>query len=263
MGVSFDNCLIQAPDGQNLSRCGKKKVDWYVSRNLADIVDYDPLTIRLRFEPRGREGTNDPLLMNGKPNLCVVCGCTEDLTRHHIIPYCYIKYMEVKYKVDVVRDIFLLCEDCHGEYERIAFERKKQWAKDLGIPVCGVADEELRNIRRAMGAAAALQKYSEKIPEDRKQELTQIVCEFVGKDEITAEDLQTVRDHKIKERPDYFNISKTVAYSVDDYNEFAKDWRIHFIKTMKPQHMPDAWKIDRDSESTWIPRRLRDQKRRT
>lgn len=252
----FENCMIQAPDGVNLSRCGIKKAEWYLSRNLADKVTDEPLTIRLRFEPSGRRGLGDPLLLDGKPNICVVCGTNKDLTKHHIVPYSFIKYMEVEYKVDIIRDIFPLCQPCHGDYEKLSQEKRKKMAEDMGVPMYGLDAEEVRKVRKAMGAAAALQKYKDCIPEDRKEMMREIVRDFLGKSDITDDDLTGIRQYKITERPDYINFSKHVAESVTDYSEFAREWREHFVKTMKPKYMPEAWKVDRKTKDVWVPARM-------
>lgn len=254
--ILFDNCLIQAPDGVNLSRCGAKKAKWYLENDLAEIVDQDPLTIRLKFEPSGRRGLGDPLLLDGKPNICVVCGTDEDLTRHHIIPYCFIKYMKVEYKVDIIRDIFPLCEYCHGEYEKLSMAKRKEMAAELDVPLYGIPQEEMKKVRKAMGAAAALQKHGHKIPADRQTEMRETVKEFLDKSHITEEDLTAVRKYKISDRDDFVNFSQYVAERVDDYSEFAREWREHFVSTMSPQHMPDAWKIDRKTQDVWVPQRM-------
>lgn len=255
----FENCLIQAPDGVVLSRCGMKKIGWYVKNGLADIVTNDPVTtIRLRFEPSGRRGVGDPLLLDGKPNICVVCGTPEKLTKHHIIPYCFIKHMQIEYKVDIIRDIFPLCVKCHGDYEKHAQEKRKNMSADLGVPLHGIAPDESKQVRNAMGAAAALQKHNDGIPDDRKEVMKGIVKDFLGKSEITDDDLTAVRRYKITERPDYINFSKHVAERVTDYSEFAKEWREHFVKTMNPKYMPEAWKTDRKTKTkdVWVPARM-------
>ena len=50
----YENCQILAPDGEILCKCDRKKVEWYLDRDLADLVKEDPLTARLKFEPSGR-----------------------------------------------------------------------------------------------------------------------------------------------------------------------------------------------------------------
>lgn len=255
----FDNCLIQAPDGQNLSRCSLKKLNWYLNNDLAELVSNDPPTIKLKFEPSGREGVNDPLLMEGKPNVCVVCGTDQDLTRHHIIPYSFIRYMKIEYKVDIIRDIFPLCRECHNEYEKKSWVKKKEIADMIGVPISGIEQEDMTRVRRATAAAAALIKHKDKIPEKRREYLMGFVREFLGKDEVTEEDLIKTRHHKIDDEPDFKHFSRTVASSVEDYSEFAKDWRIHFVETMNPIYMPENWKIDRKTENVWVPRRMRNQ----
>jgi len=256
----FDNCIIQAPDGQNLSRCGKKKVKWYLNQELAHLInEEDPTIIRLNFEPSGREGVNDPLLIDGKPNICVVCGTDEDLTRHHIVPYSFIKYMPVECKVDIIRDIFPLCETCHNEYEKYSMDKRLELAEEMGIDVSGISVEEARRTHHAIGAAAALLKYKDKIPEEKQKKLWGKVREFLGKEDVSEEDLRQLHGHKVTERPDYVNFSKRVANAVEDYSEFARGWREHFVETTHPKYMPKVWKTDRKTENVWVPKRMLSQ----
>lgn len=252
----FDNCIIKAPDGESLSRCGMKKLKWYINQGLADLVSNDPPTIRLKFEPSGRCGIDDPLLLDGKPNVCVVCGTTEHLTRHHIIPYCFVKHMAVEYKVDIIRDIFPLCRECHNEYEAKSYHKKLKMAEDAGMCVNGIADEEIQKVRRAMGAAGALLEHREKMPIERLKYLYDILRNFLDKEDITEDDMCKVKKYQITKRGDYISFSKHIAINVKDYNEFAKDWRIHFVMTMNPEYMPKKWKIDRKTENVWVPKRM-------
>lgn len=255
----YDNCIIQAPDGVNLSRCGIKKVRWYLRYNLADIVSENPTTIRLRFEPSGRTGLEDPLLMDGKPNICVVCGVSENLTRHHIIPYSFIKYMKVHIKVDIIRDIFPCCVVCHQEYEKKSMKKRQEIADTFGIPLNGIFVDEMRKTRRATGAAIALMNHKEKIPLFRQEELYSHIRDLTGNHEVTEEEIISLATTSLKERDDYVCFSKYVAESVEDYSEFAREWREHFVSTMNPQYMPEAWKIDRKTEQVWIPKRMLNQ----
>ncbi len=63
----YDNCKILAPDGQLLSTCSVKKLNWYVSKGLGQIVPKplhlvvtpsddgsENVFIQLNFEPQGR-----------------------------------------------------------------------------------------------------------------------------------------------------------------------------------------------------------------
>lgn len=255
----FDNCLIVAPDGVALSRCGIKKAQWYLDRNLATQIGNDPVTIQLHFEPSGRNGIEDPLLIDGKPNVCVVCGTTEDLTRHHIIPYCFIKHMKIEYKVDIIRDIFPLCKVCHNQYEQVSQEKRRIMAEQVfGVEIHGLPEGEYLKMRKAKAAALALVKYRDQIPSLRIQELESSIAEYLKKAEVTQEEIEMVNDLDLESHPDYVNVTRTVAQGVRDYSEFAKSWRKHFVETMHPKYMPDAWKVDRktDPKNIWVPPRM-------
>ncbi|KAJ9524221.1 hypothetical protein QJQ45_004981 [Haematococcus lacustris] len=55
----YDNCRILAPDGQPLCTCSAKKIAWYAARGLGQVVQEDPLTLQLAFEPAGRGHADD------------------------------------------------------------------------------------------------------------------------------------------------------------------------------------------------------------
>jgi hypothetical protein len=45
--------------------------------------------------------------------------------------------------------------------------------------------------------------------------------------------------------PDYVPFGKYVVDRLDDLAGFVLMWRTHFLEVMKPQFMPDYWKVDR------------------
>lgn len=254
-GKLFDNCLIQAPDGVNLSRCGSKKLRWYLDRGMADLVGNDPPTIRLRFEPSGRRGLDDPLLLDGKPNVCVVCGTTENLTRHHIVPYCFIKHMDLEAKTDVIRDIFPLCRPCHDAYEFKSHEKKQAMADAAGMPLNGMTEDQKR-LRWATGTANTLIKHGHKMPANRREELLDVVRDYLGRRDVSDADLIKLKETRYEETSTGVPFSKYAADRVTNYSEFAQDWRRHFVETMKPRYMPDKWKVDRITDNVWVPPRM-------
>jgi len=247
----FENCLIQAPDGINISRCSKRKQEWYINNKLAYVVNEDPMTIRLTFEPKGRCSTPEPLLLDGKPNLCVVCGITHDLTRHHIIPYSFSKHYPIEYKLDMMHDIMALCRTCHDEYETKSLEKRKQLSDRYKIPLTGLDINRIRTIRKVRSAAHALIA-SNDIPEERKKVLMQLVVDFLGKDPC-QDDLVKLKNYKLEYEPDYKHFCKFIVNQVD-FDEFAEEWRIHFIETMKPKYMPNNWSLNRKTCVNWNSR---------
>ena len=63
----------------------------------------NPLSIRLKFEPKNKEG-NDYNLAK-KENKCVVCGSDSDFSRCYIVPHAYRKHFDYHYKINSPHDI--------------------------------------------------------------------------------------------------------------------------------------------------------------
>ena len=253
----FDNCLILAPDDAKLSRCSREKIGWYLSKGIAEKISDNPLTIRLKFEPSGREGQNDPFLTNGKPNHCVVCGTTKNLSRHHVVPKCFVRYLELKYIMDTLHDIMPLCRPCHGKYETFAWQKKKQMSQELGIDIHGTEPKLVVKVNHAISAARTLLKHKDKIPEFKYAYLMKPIQEFYHKSDISDEEIKKLSIYKIKYDKNYVSFGKYVVSKIENINEFAKDWREHFVSSMKPQFLPEYFSVDRDCEKAWLPKRFK------
>lgn len=93
----YHNCYLQAPDGEILCTCDRKKAEWYIGKGLGELVQTDPYTVKLNFEPSGRAlGEVGQYYTQVKVNQCVVCGCTEKFIRKNVVPREYRKYFPRK-----------------------------------------------------------------------------------------------------------------------------------------------------------------------
>lgn len=93
----YTNSYLQANDGELLCTIDIKKAMWYVNKDLGEIVNKDPLTVRLKFEPSGRAvGQTGKYYQTPKDNKCVVCGEIESYTRKNVVPREYRKNFPCK-----------------------------------------------------------------------------------------------------------------------------------------------------------------------
>jgi hypothetical protein len=111
--VQYENCRILAPDGTTLCTCGSKKISWYLSKGLAVLEEEEPLTIRLKFEPRGRGHADDAYYLSDKENRCCVCGHEGQYLRHSVVPHAYRQHFPPQMKSHLSHDIVLMCVGCH------------------------------------------------------------------------------------------------------------------------------------------------------
>lgn len=209
----YHNCRIYANDGRLLCYCDRRKLEWYVKRDLAKIVEDDPPAIMLLFEPKGRpEDEDNDFYIQSKKNICVGCGEKNHYLRYRIIPSCYRMHFPEHLKSHRSHDIVLLCVDCHEIAHSAAEKYKKQIAEEFGIPLfvrkivnsgestvatvtmtsesvhgieeTGVSPLQLRT------AAMALLRHGSSMPSRRHEELMQIVKTYFGGRDISREDLE-------------------------------------------------------------------------
>ena len=63
--IIYGNCRVLSPKGDLMFLSTKKRADWYLTRNLAKLVENDPPTIQLTFQPNG-EGMKDDLYISNE-----------------------------------------------------------------------------------------------------------------------------------------------------------------------------------------------------
>ncbi|XP_038887745.1 protein RRP6-like 3 [Benincasa hispida] len=207
----YHNCRIYANDGRLLCYCDRRKLEWYLRRELAELIADDPPAIKLLFEPKGRpEDEGNDFYIQSKKNICVGCGEGNHYLRYRIIPSCYRIHFPEHLKSHRSHDIVLLCVDCHEAAHAAAEKHKRELAAEFGIPLFvrrvvdtkeafdmaepsdsgtdvqeeGVSPLELRT------AAMALLRHGPRMPSKRQEELMLIVMRYYGRREISEEDLE-------------------------------------------------------------------------
>lgn len=242
----YENCKMLAPDNSLIALVNKKKADWYISNNLADLIqdDENGLTFKLRFIPK--QINQHDFCKELKDNLCVVCGETKDLTRHHIVPTCFRKHLPKEYIRITFYDIVPLCYNCHTSYEKIAQSYKDQLfllnGIDINIP------RHIRDKEYIASYAKTILKFGHSIPEDDMKRLNQFVEQHIKQYGGTIEEIaMNGKKNSRKEARKYIEDNyKKLIDNFGNFNEFIIHWRKHFIKEMKPQYMPKTWEIEKD-----------------
>ena len=246
---NYSNVLMTTPDNVPMFRCGRKKLNWYLSRELAEIVsDGEEIVARFLFEPKGFGWAYDDYFLSVKDNICVVCGIDSELTRHHVIPYCYRRYFPDEIKSHNSYDIVLLCIEHHETYEDHALHLKRTLALQHEAPLNGVGGEYDIRLGKANAFKRSLLR-DNNIPADRRHEMLSFVRQVAEDyhntkyDIFDVETLRKLRDFDCAVRPHTQHGELVVKHY--DPDNFAIMWRQHFVDHMEPQCLPDYWHVER------------------
>eukprot|EP00761_Pharyngomonas_kirbyi_P008090 gb/GECH01008101.1/.p1 GENE.gb/GECH01008101.1/~~gb/GECH01008101.1/.p1 ORF type:complete len:331 (+),score=80.79 gb/GECH01008101.1/:1-993(+) len=271
----YENCSILSPDGTLMARVGKKKLEWYLNRNLAKTVDEN--TIQLTFQPHGPGNAGDNFYLSDKENECVCCGTEEHLTKHHIIPHEYRKWLDENIKSHSSHDIVLLCSFCHDNYECEALHLRKKIANEFNAPLQGTGkyrDTELNKIKKL---ASALLLYRSKMPMERIYECERKIKDYLKQNlnnDISCGVFEEETLSTFQEQPN-LSISEETLQQIAQMNDliiepnakshgemviealqqtpnparsiadFALMWRQHFIEVLKPNNLNQFWKVEK------------------
>ena len=248
--LPYSNCRVYSPDGVLMFRSTEKRARWYLDRDLADIISEDPLSIKLRFDPAGlgwarhehKYGLDEFF------NRCVVCGSEELLTKHHVVPYCYRRWMPIEFKAHNFHDILLLCKDCHSEYEKHAYKLKQELGERFNDSLNPQVDKsDLLTIKKRKLANTFIKGITtESIPyyrlEEILTELEFISCKTLSFQEIT--ELAYTKDDIVKTEVGKNTIEFVLANN--QLHEFSVMWRKHFLQHCRPKFLPTNWSVDHE-----------------
>lgn len=233
----YGNCQVLSPDDILMFRCDDKKGNWYLKRGLAEVINKNPLVIKLNFKPKGLGNHNRGFGLEEIHNRCVVCGSEEYLTRHHIVPYCYRKYFPEELKSHNFHDVVSMCASCHDSYERKADELKLELAIKYNAPLNAGIEVDNKLIKLVKIAKTLL--YTKSIPKKRIDFLKKVL-----KTELNVGRLSNSKIEKISNM-EYVKIKKThgeiVMSNIYDIQDFIKMWRQHFMKNNNCKYLSKNW----------------------
>ena len=269
----YGSCKMLAPNGEQLCFCDNKKMTWYVSRNLAEIISENPPIFKLFFEPDDKEKKSD-FYISSRENCCVICGDTKDYMRFHIIPIIYRSCFPENLKSHRCHDVVLLCANCHELANKIYDKKKEEISKKYGIPLNIQSDNKkiYNSLKSLKKKCSILQKDNKEIPEFSKnkikksmirviEELIKVSNElkkFIDDNNIKYNNVEDIDDNfldlignkfKIEEKndSDKKNIhGQLVMEKIKDIMEFSKEWRTYFVDNLKPKFLPKEWSIDHE-----------------
>lgn len=221
-------------DGKFLSHVDTRRMDWYLDRDLAVMLnDKD---FQLTFQSKGDSERGEYYKLELQ-NCCVVCGSEDDFTKHHVVPHQYRKYFPDKYKSKSSFDVLCMCKTCHNEYELEADILKEELLKLWGL------ETYTRDALRARKSLHALENYSEYIDTERK-------ARMIGHVEMFFNDSfdNILDDEEINGNFDFEPATSIMLRRIGHENieDFIRMWRKHFIKISKPRFLPQEWYDEMD-----------------
>ncbi|KAJ2904049.1 hypothetical protein GGI21_004350 [Coemansia aciculifera] len=277
----YENCTVLDIDGNMLFRASRKRLDWYLSRNLA--TEINDTTIQLSFVNKGTGRSTEPFYLQDMQNICVVCGTADGLTMHHVVPHQYRQHMGTAIKSHSSFDLLPVCMRCHDQYERHATAFKKHLELCFQAPLEGRGWIDRRDIHQgARAAAALLSPHVAKIPEERRAELRQTaqavaqarVLLFSDSAHTCIESWRNVDPERSEHRevlrelcemearvpgPDFKSHGEIVVGAVGGaqsscamcaeckamvaggFHALMVSWRSHFVLHARPAHLPQHW----------------------
>jgi hypothetical protein len=254
----YGNCEVYSPDGELLFLCLPKKANWYLRKTddytgmalgvkMPDRGD-GVLRVQLTFEPKGKGNSNDPYSLSKKENRCVVCGTEEDLTKHHIVPHEYRRFMPEEYKSRNSHDVVPICIDHHYEYEaNYADKLKMKLSEEYGAPLNGdiYVDKELR---RAAGAARALNRHGAYMPLEKVFHLQSIIESFFKVEHVEAKHIEQLVELESDTKTVIARHGEIIMNNIEDLQGFVEMWREDFLNSMNPGFMPKYWDVKRPAK---------------
>lgn len=235
----YGNCKVFSPDGIFMFHGTTKKAEWYLNRNLATVINEDPLHIQLNFTPNGLGNAERAYGSIELENRCVNCGGTEDLTKHHVVPTEYRKQFPLEYKTNNFHDVLMMCEPCHHKYEDEAEKLKLLLAEQYGIYrdknwMQFISKEERYTIKMSYTLL-----HKKDIHPNGIAIMTAHIEKFLGYPPTQEDMIRLVeKEQELRNAPTH---GKLLVDKLNDIQAFIVMWRHHFLEHNECKYLPAEW----------------------
>ncbi|KAF3575892.1 hypothetical protein DY000_02035046 [Brassica cretica] len=271
----YHNCRIYANDGRLLCYCDRRKLEWYMSRGLAKLVEEDPLAIMLLFEPKGRpEDEGNDFYIQSKKNICVGCGEGDHYLRYRIIPSCYRVHFPEHLKSHRTAAMALLR---HGN--RMPSSRREELLQTVKMYyggrditeedlekalLIGMSPHERRKLERKKGVSlkqenssndADANSFEEAPPGGDTNGESSVVGDDSGGDGAPELNDTQCNGNILHQQNSKLSLlghgphgKQVVEYLLNEYGEdgvrdFCQRWRKVFVDALHPRHLPGGWDV--------------------
>ena len=248
----YDNIRMVDQDYKHLCNISRKKAKWYIVKNLGKWTNSDKKELQLLFEPRHRSidersiDDDGDYIRSQKKNQCVVCGDTEFLIRHYIVPYSYRAELPERYKTHLCHDIVALCYNCNVYASQSTQERMNWIESSLRNDLSHEENTKFYlypELRRINKSALALKNQIHRLPKRKIAECEELIrrhFSLSASQSITPELLEKAIDVEYQEpNPNYVPGPELVIKSLHEDEEqianFVYEWRRFFLDTMRPR----------------------------
>jgi hypothetical protein len=221
--IVYGNHKMYSIEDEFLSHVDTKRMKWYLDRNLAMMINEKDF--KLTFKSKGNQAQGEYYKLELK-NICVICGTGESLTKHHVVPTQYRKYLPMKYKSKSSFDVLCVCIECHHSYEIIANVLKEDLLKKYDLI------DESKHQQKIKKYHHVLNNHSEFLSDEKRLDMVNFMEEFL---DDSIENILSVDCNEFE------STSSLLMKNITDYKEFIIMWREHFIKNADPKHLPQEW----------------------
>ena len=237
----YENCKMLSPDGQQLCYCDNKKMNWYISRNLAEIINENPPIFKLLFEPNAKgcineKGEQSDFYISSRKNCCVICGIENNYMRFHIVPFIYRQFFPENLKSHKSHDVVLLCFNCHEKCCKFYEEKKKDIALKFNVPLNLISDEQkfYKNEEDFVKKCKACFKSWNIIPRESKDKLLQKIYDlYIYLVEYKFDD----NIIKLFQENNYLNTIKSFSDITYDFCNKFKDYNYQIMKNTDKKNL--------------------------
>lgn len=240
---AYGDIEIYSPKEELMFRTNHKKLNFYLRKNLATQIGEKKY--KLLFEPNGTgHYERNRELLEPRENRCCCCGNIDLLvmTRHHIIPTRFRKFLPDNIKGYNHRYVIMLCVDCHEEYGYYENDLNYSLAKQYNVPTLKECNDLIYIEKRIIIGIADSILTNDKIPSERIIELKEKFKIRTGL-EPTETNLNKVRKKKYEPISDENNFGKLIIDKIENVYDFQQMWLEHFVYNMKPLYLPNDLKI--------------------
>jgi hypothetical protein len=231
------NFTAYDPNGDFLFNCDSKKARWYVKRNLATWINEEKTHFKLNFIPKGNGNRNlGKYFTEYIKNQCVICGTSEHLTKHHVVPSCYKKHFPEMCKSNDHFDVLLICSECHETIEHHYDHRKKELHK----PHKGELENEYNHYKELNSLIRTAQKHVDYLDDARKEIMAQKATK-INPSITTFDQLLNAELIDIGGSLDNTICQRIVRDEQDNLRNFIISWRELFLEYGQPKFLPNGW----------------------